>query len=254
MSVENFEALRAALNADLTQAALTGGDTAKIRAKLAQLDAREEAERQAQAKRYVAEQQQLADEATERGKELGAASMQRLQARGFDVPERSASQLGMLGRTVALKEVAIRAAEDEHIFANGKVQQIAERIQALSARADALAALRMAGQSTERDNNEAALIERDLSVLRNAYQEAQAATLAAQVPAAARKALQVVQDAFSHFEVGLMLDALRTRTKDAESAFLDNLRELMAATNASYVSQAFTCNPQLARVVSFNSL
>lgn len=252
--MESFEAQRAALNAELTQAALTGGDTTKIRAKLAQLDAREAAERQAKAQRYAAEQQQLADDAAERGKELGVEAVQRLQARGFDVPESSASQLAMLGRTVALKEAAIRAAEDEHIFANGKAQQVAERIQALSARADALAALRMTGQSTERDNNEAALIERDLSVLRNAYQQAQAAALAAQVPAVAREALQVAQDAFSRFEEQLAIDALRTRTKDAESAFLESLRELMAATNASYVSQAFTCNPQLARVASFNSL
>ncbi len=191
--MENFEALRAALNAELTQAALTGGDSSKIRAKLAQLDSREAAERQAQVQRDAAAQQQLADEATARGAELGAAAVERLQARGFDVQDASANQLAILGRTVAQREASIRTAEDGHTFAHGKVQQIAERLQALSARADALAALRLTGQATERDNSEAALIERDLSVLRIAHQEAQAAALAAQVPAAARQALQVAQ-------------------------------------------------------------
>lgn len=252
--MENFEAQRAALNADLTQAALTGGDTTKIRAKLAQLDAREEAERQAQAQRYAAAQQQLADDAAAHGTALGAAAVERLQARGFDVQEASASQLAMLGRTVAQREASIRTAEDGHTFAHGKVQQISERIQVLSARADALAALRLSGQATERDANEAALIERDLSVLRIAHKEAQTAALAAQVPEGARQALQVAHEAFSHFEAGLALDALRTRTKDAESAFLSSLQELMAAMGTRHVSQAFGCNPQLQRVVNFGSL
>lgn len=252
--MEDFQAQRAAINAALTEAALVGGDTGKIRTKLAQLEAREAAERQAQAQRDAAAQQQLADEAAARGAELGAAAVERLQARGFDVQDVSASQLAMLGRTVAQREAAIRAAEDGHTFAHGKVQQIAERIQALSARADALAALRLSGQSTERDNNEAALLERDMAVLRNAHQEAQAAALAAQVPAAARHAQQVAQDAFNHFEAGLALDALRTRTKAAESAFLNSLQELMLATGTRHVTQAFACNPQLQRVVNFGSL
>lgn len=252
--MDDFQAQRAAINAELTHAALTGGDTNKIRTKLAQLEAREATERQAQAQRDAAAQQQLADEAVARGTELGAAAVERLQARGFDVQESSASQLAMLGRTVAQREASIRTAEDGHTFAHGKVQQIAERIQALSARADALAALRLTGQATERDANEAALIERDLSVLRIAHQEAQTAALAAQVPAGARQALQVAQEAFNHFEAGLALDALRTRTKEAENAFLSSLQELMAAMGTRHVSQAFACNPQLQRVVNFGSL
>lgn len=252
--MEDFQAQRAAINADLTQAALVGGDTTKIRAKLAQLEAREEAERQAQAQRDAAAQQQIADEAAARGAELGAAAVQRLQARGFEVPESSAQQLCALGRSVALKEGIVRAAEDEHIFANGKAQQIADRIQALTERADALAQLRMTGQSTGRDNDEAALLERDLAVLRTAHQAAQAAAQAAQVPAAAREALHGAQDDLRRAEDQLAIEALRQRTKDAESAFLDSLRELMAATNAGYISQVFAVNPQLARVATFNAL
>ena len=252
--MDDFQAQRAAINAELTHAALTGGDTNKIRAKLAQLEAREAAERQAQAQRQAAAQQQLEAEAAERGAELGAAAVERLQARGIDVQESSATQLSMLGRTVALREAAIRAAEDEHTFACGKTQQIAERIQALTARANALAELRLTGQSTERDGNEAALIESDLGVLRNAQQAAQAAVQAAQVPPEARNALSVAQEAFSNYEAQLALMALRERAKAQEAAFLSTIAELMAATGTRHVSQAFTCNPQLARVVNFNSL
>ena len=57
--MDDFQAQRAAINAELTHAALKGGDTNKIRAKLAQLEAREAAERQAQAQRQAAAQQQL---------------------------------------------------------------------------------------------------------------------------------------------------------------------------------------------------
>ena len=45
--MENFEAQRAAITAELTQAALTGGDTAKAREKLARLDERERAAQEA---------------------------------------------------------------------------------------------------------------------------------------------------------------------------------------------------------------
>ena len=109
-------------------------------------------------------------------------------------------------------------------------------------------------QSTERDGNEAALIERDLGVLRNAQQAAQAAVQAAQVPPEARNALSVAQEAFSNYEAQLALMALRERAKAQEAAFLSTIAELMAATGTRHVSQAFTCNPQLARVVNFNSL
>ena len=55
--MDDFQAQRAAINAELTHAALTGGDTNKIRTKLAQLEAREATERQAQAQRDAAAQQ-----------------------------------------------------------------------------------------------------------------------------------------------------------------------------------------------------
>lgn len=180
--MENFEAQRAAIMAELTQAALTGGDTAKAREKLTRLAEREAQAAEAERERAEAQRQQAEADMAARAAELATEAIERLRADGIDVADTDAQNLQAYARTVARHEAEIQTAGDAYVLAQSKVQQVQDRIAALSERAAALSALRLTGQATDRDTGEAVLIERDLQTLREALTPAQAAQARVQVP------------------------------------------------------------------------
>ena len=252
--MENFEAQRAAIMAELTQAALTGGDTAKAREKLTRLAEREAQAAEAERERAEAQRQQAEADMAARAAELATEAIERLRADGIDVADTDAQNLQAYARTVARHEAEIQTAGDAYVLAQSKVQQVQDRIAALSERAAALSALRLTGQATDRDTGEAVLVERDLQTLREALTQAQAAQARVQVPDAMQHQHQAALAALQAQERAVRLECLRTRAKAAEAAFLGAVRELVVVSGVAHPSQAFTRDPALDRFVNFGHL
>lgn len=252
--MENLEAQRAAITAELTQAALTGGDTAKAREKLARLDERERAAQEAAQARDDAQRQQAEADMAARGLALANETIERLRVVGVEVSDIDAQNLTAYARTVARHEAEIQAAEAASLLAQSKAQQVRERIQVLTERANALSALRLTGQATERDTGEAVLIERDLALLAETLRDAEAAATAAHVPSAMHQQHQAAMAALQAQERAVTLDSLRSRAKAAEAAYLAAVRQLVAASGAVHTSQAFTRDAAVDRWVNFGTL
>ena len=189
-----------------------------------------------------------------RAAELATEAIERLRADGIDVADTDAQNLQAYARTVARHEAEIQTAGDAYVLAQSKVQQVQDRIAALSERAAALSALRLTGQATDRDTGEAVLIERDLQTLREALTPAQAAQARVQVPDAMQHQHQAALAALQAQERAVRLECLRTRAKAAEAAFLGAVRELVVVSGVAHPSQAFTRDPALDRFVNFGHL
>lgn len=252
--MENFEAQRAAIMAELTQAALTGGDTFKTREKLARLEEREAQAAQAEQQRQQAQRQQADTNAATRAVELADEAIERLRAGGIEVADTDAHTLQTYARMAARHEAEIQTAGDAYLLAQSKVQQVQDRIAALSERAAALYGLRVTGQATDRDTGEAVLVERDLQTLREALTQAQAVLVRAQVPADMQRQHQAALAAMHAQERDITLRCLHGRAKAAEAAFMLALRELVATSGVAHPSQAFTRDPALDRFVNFGVL
>ncbi len=252
--MENFEAQRAAIMAELTRAALTGGDTAKAREKLARLAEREAQAAQAEHQRQQAQLQQADSDAVTRTAELAGEVIECLRADGIDVADTDAQTLQAYARTVARYEAEIRTAGHAFMLAQTKVEQVQDRITSLSDRANALSALRLTGQATDRDAGEAVLIERDMLTLHQALTQAQSGLASVQVPDSMRHQHQAAQATLQAQERAITLNCLRNRAKAAEAAFLKAVRELVAASGVAHSSHAFTRDPALDRFVNFGHL
>lgn len=252
--MENFEAQRAAITAELTQAALTGGDTAKLREKLGKLEEREALAQAAEQQRQQAQRQQVDADVAARAAALVAEAVERLRAGGVEVADADGQNLHAHARVVARHEESIRAAEGIHSLAHDGVQQVQDRIAALSERAAALSAMRVTGQATDRDTGEAVLVERDLQTLREALTQAQGALASVQVPDAMQHQHQTALAALHAQERDITLRCLHRRAKAAEAAFLVAVRELVVTSGVAHPSQAFTRDPALDRFVNFGSL
>lgn len=252
--MENFEAQRAAITAELTQAALLGTDTAKIREKLARLAEREAQAAGAERTRAEAQRQQAEADIAARAAALAQEAIERLRADGIDLKDVGVQTLQAYARTVARHEAEIQNAGAAHALAQAKVDQVQARIAALSERAAALSGLRLTGQANDRDVGEAVLAERDLQTLRAALEQAQTALANVQVQDGIQRAHQAAVAALQAQERAVRLDCLRNRAKAAEAAFLGAVRALVTAAGVAHPSQAFTRDPALDRFVNFGHL
>lgn len=253
--MENFEAQRAAITAELTQAALLGSDTAKIREKLARLAEREAQAAEAERTRAEAQRQQAEAEAdiAARAAALAQEAIERLRADGIDLEDVGVQTLRTYARLLARHEAEIQNAGAANARAQAMVDQVQARIAALSERAAALSGLRLTGQSNDRDVGEAVLVERDLQTLRAAMEQAQTALANVQVQDGIQRAHQAAVAALQAQERAVRLDCLRNRAKAAEAAFLGAVRALVAAAGVA-PSQAFTRDPALDRFINFGHL
>jgi len=252
--MENFEAQRAAIMADLTQAALLGGDTAKAREKLARLGEREAQAAEAERERAEALRQQADADLAARAAELAKEAVERLHMAGIEVAGTDAETLKAYAHMVARHEAEMQTAGDAFVLAQAKVGQVQDRITALSDRANALSALRLTGQATDRDAGEAVLIVRDMQTLHQALTQVQSRLASVQVPDGLRHQHQAALTTLQAQERAITVNCLRSRAKAAEAAFLAAVREVVAASGVAHPSHAFTRDPALDRFVNFGHL
>ena len=156
-------------------------NTAKARAKLARLGEREAQAAEAERARAEALHQQADADMAARVAELAQEAVERLHMAGIDVAGTDAQTLHAYARTVARHEAEIQTAGHAFVLAQAKVEQVQDRITALSDRANALSALRLTGQATDRDAGWAVLIERDMQTLHQALTQAQSELARVQV-------------------------------------------------------------------------
>jgi len=229
---EDFEAARAILNAELTQLAMAGSDTARVREKLAKLGAREQAERDAEQAAALEARKALDLEAVRKASELASAAIYRLQDAGVPLSEHDVQQVTLLSRGVVLYDPEIASIESVRNSAFEEAQHCAGRLALLQERANALQGLRMTGQGTQRDLAEAATIERDIDTLRAAFATSEAKFSASQVPEELIQMRQRAMSEFSAHERQLAIRTLHENVRAAEEAFLDAVRALMAGTGS----------------------
>ncbi|MDN3365891.1 hypothetical protein QQO24_01730 [Ralstonia pseudosolanacearum] len=229
-----FDAQRAVLNAELTAAALAGGNTAKIRSKLQALDDREQAARDAENAAREAERVRRTQEAAEIGLQRAAAAIERLAAQGHTAAEHEVQNLRHAYADIARLDAEIEIAGEARNAANEGAGQIAARIALLQARVDALAGLRLTGQASERDLSESAMLAQDIATLEGALADAQASAAAMRIPEdlLARRATAWAQA--GTIEAAVIQRCIRDRLAQVETTYLGLVRELMDVTNASH--------------------
>ncbi|HEF4739714.1 hypothetical protein KTD19_12490 [Burkholderia multivorans] len=250
----DFQAQRAVLKAELTAIALAGGDTAKVRDKLAKLDAREQSAREAEAAAQAAERNRRLIEAAERGAQLGAEAVARLVSEGFAVSEFDAQQFDTLGRTVAHLEAELGLLSDARAAALEQVQRVETRITALEERSQALTGLRLTGQAVERDLNELVAIEKDVATLREALAAAQAKANAVQIPDDMLRQRQRAVEGIAEYERSIAVRSLRDQVALAEAELLASIRKLVAVSGAAHPSHVYTRSVELDRFLRLGIL
>ncbi|WP_186138315.1 hypothetical protein [Burkholderia gladioli] len=227
-----FDAERARLAAELTQLALAGSNTAKVREKLAALDEREQAARDAEQAAAAERRKEREMEAVRAASVLATEAAFRLTDAGYEVGPNDAEQLALMAAAVTRNDADIAEAEAGRAAAFRAAMDIATRIDLLNARAAALQELRLTGQATPRDLAEAETIRADLAVLEAAYARAETAAQAITVPSHMLEHRQRALGALHAFEASIARRILEQRVADAENAFLDAVRALLVGTGA----------------------
>ncbi|MGY3551183.1 hypothetical protein [Bradyrhizobium sp. USDA 4469] len=230
----DFQAQRAILAAELSAAALAGGSTAKIRAKLKALDDREQAARDAETAAREAERRQRMQAAADIGLQRAVSAIERIETQGYGVTEHEAQSLRDQYIAIARLDAEIAVADEARIAANERAQHIEGRIELLQARADALSGLRLTKQATERDLTESHMVAQDIITLKEALEDAQASAAAMRIPAdlLARRAEEWTRAGAT--EVAIIQRGILGRLGDVEAEYLDLVGKLMGVTGASH--------------------
>lgn len=222
-----FSAERSKLRGELTALAMTGADTAKVRARLAKLDEREQQARDAEAAVVeAARQDRLADAAASAEHRI-AEICQRLTASGNEVTDADRTRFDAMCRQSAAWFAEVGATRDARSAVAQRVSQIAGRISLLEDRRGAIAELRASDQSNDRDLIELRGLELDLETLRAAKAEAQAEFDAIVEPAQAVELRQRAERDIAVLERDIAVRSIAARIAAQEAALLDSIKQLV---------------------------
>ncbi|WP_454764439.1 hypothetical protein [Cupriavidus campinensis] len=231
--MSNYEAQRAAILADITSAALTGAPTDKLRRRLADLDAREQAEREAQEAAHRAAAAERAQVAVDDGLARAESAVARLAAMGHQPTEEEERRLRDAYCDLAEAQANVDTHHERRAELAAAVTVIENRIQLLRDRAQALSALRLAGAASERDQAESYTVERDLETLETALTEARAHVEAARIPSDLLQRRDRLTAAAAQAEVAVSSRFLTEQVAAYEALMLDAIRALVRVTGAA---------------------
>ncbi|TAI60430.1 hypothetical protein [Bradyrhizobium sp. Leo170] len=239
-----FQVERAKLQSELTTLAMVGADTNRVRDKLAKLDEREQATRDAEAAAIdTARQDRLLDAAAAAERRCGEI-VERLTAAGHELTDGDRQKLaGACGKSAELF-VEVGMVRDARSVAAQKISQIAERIGLLEDRRAAIADLRSADQSTDRDLLELRGIELDLETLRAAKADALARLDAIVEPASAVELRQRVEGEIAALERDVVVRSISASIATQEAELLESIKRLVEITGAKTPGSVYRRTPE----------
>ncbi|WP_186194546.1 hypothetical protein [Burkholderia gladioli] len=229
---QRFDEERAVLNEELTKVALCGGDTTSVRAKLANLEAREADARQTAQDAYEERRKERELKSMRDAAEMATTAAFRMSEAGFTPSDSDAERLALLARDVTRYDTQIAEAQEARTEAFEQAMTISVRLKLLTDRQRALQDLRMAGVATPRDAAEAVVLVQDIATLNEAYSRASARASATVVPADLVEYRQRAMDTFLASERAMVSRMLDERIEAAENAVLDAVRAKVAFAGA----------------------
>ncbi|WP_238914239.1 hypothetical protein [Achromobacter insolitus] len=240
-----FQVERAKLKSELAAIALAGGDTGRVRDRLAKLDEREQEVRDAEAAAVEAARRDRLADAAASAEARVAEIAERVQASGHELTDGDRQKIAALCRRSAELFAEIGMTRDARSAVAQKVSQIAGRVSLLDERRTAIAELRSTGQSTDRDLLELRGLELDAETLRAAKAEAQAQLDAIVEPAGTSELRQRVEGEIAAFERDLAVRSISASITALEAELLEGVRRLVEVSCAKRPGDVYRMGPQL---------
>lgn len=240
-----FQVERAKLQSELTSLAMTGADTSRLRDKLAKLDQREQATRDAEAAAIeAARQDRLLDAAAAAERRCGEI-VERLMATGHELTDGDRQKIAALCKQSADLFVEVGLTRDARSAAAKKIGDIASRIGLLEDRRSAITELRLTGQACDRDLIEFNAVSLDLETLVAAKAQAQAQFDAIVEPAGISELRQRVEGEIAALERDLAARSISASIAAQEAELLKNIKRLVEVAGAKTPGSVYRMSPQL---------
>lgn len=240
---QEFQAQRAKLQSELSSLALAGADTSKVRDKLAKLDEREQATRDAEAAAIEAARQDRLADARSAADRRVAEITERLEADGHELTDSDRARLAATCQHSAELFAELGLVRDARSVAARKISEIAGRIGLLEDRRGAIAELSSAGQSTDRDLLELRGLELDAETLRAAKADAQAQFDAIVEPADKVELRRRTEAEIAAFERDIQVRSISASIAAQEAELLGDIQRLVQAAGARIPAEVYHRTP-----------